>query len=363
VSGENHSPQDITRTTLAVLIIAALTAGSFWILHPFLTALLWAGVIVVATWPVMLRVQAWFGGRRWPAVTVMTIALLLVFVLPLSVAVLSIFEKGDEIVAWAKSLSSVSIPQPPSWVGRIPFAGPNLVRRWQEFAALRPEELSSQLTPYAGKLVSWFISKAGNVGMMFFNFLLTVIIAAILYANGEKAATGMRLLARRLAGARGEETAVLAARAVRGVALGVVVTALVQTVIGGTGLAVTGVPATSILTGVMFLFCVAQIGPALIMIPSIIWLYWSGQTFWGTVLVVWTIPVVTIDNIIRPILIRKGADLPLVLIFAGVIGGLIAFGVVGLFIGPVLLAVTYTLLQSWVTGGEVEVERHAPVNE
>lgn len=343
---------DITRTTLAVLFIAALTAGSFWILHPFLSAILWAAIIVVATWSVMLRVQSWCGGRRWVAVTVMTVALLLVFFLPFSIAVLSIFERADDIVAWVKSLSTLSIPQPPAWVAGIPLVGTHIDHRWRELSALQPEVLSSQLTPYAKNMVTWFISKAGNVGLLLLNFLFTTIIAAILYANGEKAAHGIRLVASRLAGRMGEETVVLAARAVKGVALGVVLTALVQSVLGGIGLAVAGIPATVILTGIMFLLCVAQIGPFLVLLPSIIWLYWSGQTFWGTVLVIWSIPVLVIDNIMRPILIKKGADLPLVLIFAGVIGGLIAFGVVGLFLGPVLLAVTYTLLQSWVAAGK-----------
>jgi predicted PurR-regulated permease PerM len=354
---------DITRTTLAVLFIAALAAGSIWLLLPFLTAILWAAIIVVATWTVMLRVESRCGGKRWIAVTVMTVALLLVFFLPFSIAVLSIFERADEIVAWVKSLSTVSITQPPAWVARVPLVGTHIEHRWNELSVLRPEQLSSQLTPYARKVVSWFISRAGNVGVMFFNFLLTVIIAAILYANGEKAAHGMRRVANRLAGRMGEEAVVLAARAIRGVALGVVLTALVQSVLGGIGLAVTGVPATVILTAIMFLCCVAQIGPILVLIPSVIWLYWSGQTLWGTILLIWSIPVLVIDNIMRPILIRKGADLPLVLIFAGVIGGLIAFGVVGLFIGPVILAVTYTLLQSWVAGGEAEVGRNTSGSE
>jgi predicted PurR-regulated permease PerM len=355
--------QDITRTTLAVLFIAALAAGSFWILHPFLSAILWAAIIVAATWSVMLRVQAWCGGRRWVSVTVMTAALLLVFFLPFSIAVLSIFERADEIVAWVRSLSTFSISQPPEWVARIPLIGAHIDHRWRELSTLQPEVLSSQLTPYVKKIVTWFMAKAGNAGILLLNFLFTVIIAAILYANGEKAAQGMRLVASRLAGRMGDEAVVLAGQAVKGVALGVVLTALVQSVLGGIGLAAAGIPATVILTGIMFLLCVAQLGPFLVLIPSVIWLYWSGQTFWGTALLVWSIPVLILDNIMRPILIKKGADLPLVLIFAGVIGGLIAFGVVGLFIGPVLLAVTYTLLQSWVAAGSTEAARSTSFSE
>ena len=194
--------------------------------------------------------------------------------------------------------------------------------------------------------------QSATAGMMILEFLMTVIIAAILYANGDAAATGVRAFSRRLAGQKGEEAAVLASKAIRGVALGVALTAIIQSVLGGIGLAVTGVPAAAVLTAVMFILCVAQIGPALVLIPSIILLYWRGDTFWGTVLLVWSLPVGILDNFLRPALIRKGADLPLLLIFAGVIGGLIAFGIIGLFIGPVVLAVAFTLLQAWVSGGE-----------
>ncbi|HTZ39399.1 MAG TPA: AI-2E family transporter, partial [Syntrophales bacterium] len=150
----------------------------------------------------------------------------------------------------------------------------------------------------------------------------------------------------------GEEVAVLAAKTVRGVALGVVGTALIQSLLGAIGLVVCGVPAAAVLTAVMFILCIAQLGPVLVLVPSVIWLYYSGETTWGTVLLVVTIIAGTIDNFIRPILIKKGADLPLLLIFAGVIGGLVAFGIAGLFIGPVVLAVTFKLLAAWVDGGE-----------
>jgi predicted PurR-regulated permease PerM len=200
--------------------------------------------------------------------------------------------------------------------------------------------------------MGWFVAQAGSVGLMILHFLLTVILSAVLYATGESAAAGVRHFAHRLAGQRGEGAAILASQAIRGVALGVVGTAMIQAALGGISLVICGVPAAAVLTAVIFMFCVAQIGPVLVMGPAVAWLYWSGQSAWGTVLLVCTIIVGTVDNFIRPVLIKKGADLPLLLIFAGVIGGLIAFGIIGLFIGPVVLAVTYTLLESWITGGE-----------
>jgi len=123
---------------------------------------------------------------------------------------------------------------------------------------------------------------------------------------------------------------------------------LVQSILGGIGLAISGIPAATLLTVVMFIFCLAQLGPLLVLIPAIIWLYWTGDTTWGTVLLVWSCVVGTLDNFLRPALIRMGADLPLILILSGVIGGLLAFGMIGLFIGPVVLAVSYRLVSAWV---------------
>jgi len=347
---------DLTRSALALLFIGILIAASFWVLTPFITALIWATMIVISTWPLMLSVQARLWGRRSLAVTFMSLTLLMVLVVPLWFSIVTIVERSDEIVGWTRSLSTFSVPPPPDWVGNLPVVGGKLTQKWNEVAAISPTELSERLTPYARDAVKWFAGKAGDIGLMIVQFLLTVIIAAILYASGEKAAAGVCLFARRLAGQQGEDAAILAAKAARGVALGVVVTALVQSVLGGAGLFLSGVPAAGLLTAVMFMLCLAQIGPALVLIPSVIWLFWQDQTMWGSIMVVWTIIVGTIDNFIRPVLIKKGADLPLILIFAGVIGGLFAFGIIGLFVGPVVLAVTYTLLESWVVNGTLEQE-------
>jgi len=142
------------------------------------------------------------------------------------------------------------------------------------------------------------------------------------------------------------------------VALGVVVTALVQSLLGGIGLAIAGVPFAAVLTAVMFMLAVAQIGAVPVLVCALVWLWFQGSTGWFFALLVWTLIVGSLDNVLRPILIKKGADLPLLLIFAGVIGGLISFGLLGLFVGPVLLAVAYTLLDAWVS--EAPEAGHGP---
>lgn len=347
------SSNDITRITLAVLFILILITASLWVVRPFLTSFIWAVMIVIATWPQLLKTQRRLGGRRWAAVTVMTLALLLILIIPFSLAVLVIAGQIDEIAAWTKSLANFSVPPPPESLHRIPLAGPRIAAKWQQLAEVSPERLYEQVGPYAGKVGAWFIDQAGNIGMMLLRFLLTVVFAAILYASGEKAAEGVLKFASRLAGDRGRDAAILAARAVRAVALGLVLTSIVQSIMGGIGVAAAGIPMAAVLTGIMFVLTLAQVGPAPVLFPAVGWLYWSGDAVRGTILLVWALFVTTFDNFLRPILIRKGgADLPLSLVFPGVIGGLVAFGIIGLFIGPVVLVVTYTLLAAWVSDRE-----------
>ncbi|HZR82979.1 MAG TPA: AI-2E family transporter YdiK [Candidatus Binatia bacterium] len=339
---------DLTRSTLQLLFVGVLIAGTFWILEPFLVPLAWAATIAVSTWPVFLRVLSWSGGRRGIAVTFMTLTLMLVFVVPLYLAVTTILDNTGVVVEWSRSAATLVGPEPPSWIAGLPYVGPRTAARWREIAAGGPGDLSERLLPYARTLVAWFAGRVGGVGRMLLDFLLTVVIAAILYANGDTAAGFVDRFARRLAGVRGAEAAVLAAQAVRAVALGVVVTALLQSCLGGVGLAVAGIRFVAILTAIMFILGIAQIGPLPVLVPAIAWTYWASGGFWGTALLAWSVIVGLMDNVLRPVLIRRGAHLPLLLIFTGVIGGLIAFGVIGLFVGPVILAVAYTLLLAWM---------------
>ena len=348
--------RDLTRTVIGVVFIAGLIGASFWILRPFIGAVIWATTITVATWPIMLALETRLWGKRVLAVTVMTLALLLVLIVPFSLAIGTIVANVDEIVEAAKSLATLEVPPAPAWVGDLPFIGPRAAQAWDQIAAAGIEGLAPRAAPYVGGVTAWFVAQVGGFGLMLVQFLLTVAISAILYRNGESAAGGVRSFARRLAGSRGEAAVHLAGQAIRGVALGVIVTALAQALLGGIGLAIAGVPFVAILTAVMFMLAIAQVGPFLVLVPSVVWLYWGGSSGWGTFLLVWTIVVGTMDNVLRPILIKRGADLPLLLIFAGVIGGLMAFGLIGIFVGPVVLAVAYRLTEAWVNMQDAEPE-------
>lgn len=342
--------RDLTHTILSIMFICLLVASTFWVLRPFLVSLVWGSIVVIATWPLLEKLETRLAIKRRLSVLLMSALLLLIVLIPLMLAFLTIAKNAADITAKVKSINSVSPPSPPEWLERIPLAGEKISNSWKTFAALNPDERSAMVTPYVKKTLMLFAARAGKTGITVVHFLLTMIVSIILYAKGESFREGLLNFARRLAGQPGEDVAVLAGKAVRAVVLGVVITALIQTAIGGIGLFIAGVPAAGLLTAVMLILCLAQLGPILVLAPSVLWLYWSGQPVWGTILLVLSIFASTIDNFLRPVLIRKGIDLPILLIFSGVIGGLIGFGVIGLFIGPVILAVAYTLLTSWVAG-------------
>ena len=345
---------DLTRTTFAVLFMGLLIGASLWVLRPFLGPGIWATMVVVATWPLMRRVQGLLGGHRALAVTVMTIGLLLLFVVPLLLAIGTIFVNVDVIADGIRSASTWRPPEaPPAWVSALPVVGGLIDGAWGQAAALGLRDLLPRITPYAGEVTKWVLAEVGSIGFLVLQFLITVVIAAVMYSVGEDFADFARRFARRLGGERGADALQLAGDAIKGVALGVGVTAIVQSVLGGLALAVAGVPFAGLLTALMFMLCIAQIGPVLVLVPAAVWLFWSGDTGLGVFLVVATLVVGTLDNVLRPALIRMGADLSLLLIFAGVIGGLIAFGLVGLFVGPVVLAVGLKLLEAWIADGEV----------
>ncbi len=339
--------RDLTRIELSVLLIAFLIAASLWVLRPFLLATVWATMIVVATWPLMLAVQARVR-RRAVAVFFMTSMMLVVLVAPVFFAIQAIVSNLDTIKGWVQHVATNGLPAPPHWVDAVPLVGAKIAEHWRALAASSGDELVARFGPYAADAAKIIGAEFGSFGIAAIQMLLTVAIAAILYMHGEHASRGVIRFGRRLAGDRGEEVVRLAGQAVRGVALGIVVTALAQTMLAGIGLAVAGIPFAALLTALILVMCIAQVGPLIVLIPAVIWLYWTGSTGWATALLIWSVGVGSLDNFLRPMLIRRGADLPLLLIFAGVLGGLLAFGIVGLFVGPVVLAVTYRLLERWV---------------
>ena len=345
-------PNDIVRTTFIVLWIGLLMLATFWVLHPFLGSLIWSAMIVIASWPIFIKAQRCLRGKRSWAVIVMTLAQLLIIFVPLTLAIVALVENVGTISATANEIIQGGIPQPPSWLSSIPLIGSRLDSGWHRLSDISRDDLITKIGPYVGQALKWLLSNIGGVGSLLVQFILMAIISAILYAKGEVAANGVIRFARRLGGKRGEEVVILSGQAIRAVALGVVVTALVQTVMSAVGLLLAGVPHAMILIAVCFALSIVQVGVAPVVIGSSIYLYNNASTVAFVLYLIWGIVTLLSDNAVRPFLIKKGADLPLLLIFAGVIGGLISFGVIGLFVGPVVLAATYTLINAWIDEGD-----------
>jgi predicted PurR-regulated permease PerM len=339
---------DLARIVLGVATLSLLVCGSLYILSPFLLALIWATMIVVATWPVLHAVQRRLRGHRGPAVVVMLLALMVVIVLPIYGAVSTLATHAAEIMELVKGLPNYTLSSPPSWLTDIPLVGARATREWQTLSDAGPGGILATLQPYASRVAGWLLVRASTIGVLVLHLLLTVIICGILYTKGEAAALTVTRVAQCVAPENGAAMVRLVEHSVRAVALGVVVTALVQSVLGGLGLWAARVPFAGVLTAILFIFCLAQLGPLLPLLACVAWLFMHDARVAGILLLAWSIGVTSLENILRPLLIRRAVALPMILILAGVLGGLIAFGMIGLFIGPVILAVTYALMQAWI---------------
>src|SRR5580765_7294 len=264
-----ETPRDLPRIVLSVLFIGTLLALSIWILRPFLPATLWATTIAIATWPLLLRLQARLWNRRSLAVAVMTTALLLVFILPFMLAISAIVTNVGAITERGRSLVTLQLPPLPVWVAKLPFAGERIEAAWRDLLNAGGAGLADDVRPYVGLVARWFVGSVGSLGSLFVQFLLTVGITAILYTSGETAGSKVLRFGTRLAGAQGEAAVRLAAQAIRAVALGVVLTALAQAAFAGIGLLIAGIPFAAVLTAVIFILSLAQIGPLPVMVLAV----------------------------------------------------------------------------------------------
>jgi predicted PurR-regulated permease PerM len=338
---------DLARIVLAVGALVLLVGGSLYIVHPFVPALIWGGTIVVTTWPLMLKVQQCLGGRRGFAVTVMLLLEIVVICIPTYAAVSTLADHSAEIMHFVEALPTYALPAPPHWLTNVPLTE-RITQEWQRLSDAGPGGILAKVEPYAAVVAKWLLVQMGLVGALAVHLILMLIVCGLLYGKGEATVALVTALALRVAPESGANIVHLTGQSIRAIALGVVVTALVQASLGALGVWVAGIPFAGVLSALMLVLCLVQLGPLLPMLGSVIWLFMHDSQLTAIVLLVWAIGVSTLDNILRPILIRRAVALPLVLILSGVLGGLIAFGPVGLFIGPVMLAVTYHLLLAWI---------------
>lgn len=345
---------DIPKILFLCMFITLLIITCFWVVQPFIPGFAWASMVVITTWPLLLKLQKLLWGRRTLAIIVMILILFLLFIIPIALLINSFM---DNMIPIIQNLTSGKI-QPPQlhWLLNIPVIGAKLYSSWHSLLAGENNSIITYFKPYMGTTTTFIFSQVAHLGRLMLHLSLMLLFSILLYWRGEQIAQGVRHFARRIATHRGDAAVLLASQAIRAVALGVTVTALVQGILAGIGLALSGIPYATLLTVLLILFCLMQLGTLPVLIPAIIWLYWRGDTTYGTLLIIWSCIVVTLDNILRPFLIRMGADLPIILILCGVIGGLLTFGMIGLFIGPVVLAISYRLLTAWMNESPTDAD-------
>jgi len=342
------SNMDLSQFILSLIFVIAISVTSFLIIKPFILGFSWASMIVIATWPLMLKMQKFLGGRRTIAVISMIVTLLLLFIIPIVFLVDSLIKTSIPLIHWFSS-NNLEFPEL-AWLQDIPIIGKKIFTSYQELLDSDGGELIREIKPYMGRTTEFFIIQAKNCGLFVMHLTLMLLFSVLLYWNGEKISNAVRQFAFRLSSKNGDAIILLSVQAVRAVALGVVVTALIQVILSGIGLLISGIPYWTLLMILVVFSCLIQLGPLPILIPSVVWLYWNSNTTWATVLLIWSCFVFVLDNILRPFFIRMGSDLPSFLILLGVIGGLLAFGMIGLFIGPVVLVILYRLVISWIYG-------------
>ncbi|MDN0074612.1 AI-2E family transporter YdiK [Crenobacter sp. SG2303] len=345
---EARRGSDLARIVLAVGTLLLLIGGSLYVLRPFVPAIIWGGMIVVSTWPALLALQHRLHERRGLAVLIMLLMQIVVIIVPIYLAVATFVENAADVRVFVQGLPTYALPSPPHWLAGVPVVGSRLTHQWQLLADAGPGGVLARVQPYAAMVTRWLLTQISLLGLFMLQLLLMVIVCGLLYAKGEVAAHLVIGLAQRVAPQNGAEIIHLAGQAIRAIALGVVVTAVVQASLGAFGILVAGIPYAGILSALLFVVCLLQIGPLIPLLGCVAWLFMNGSQFAAVLLLVWSIGVGMVDNILRPILIRRAIELPLALILSGVLGGLLTIGVVGLFIGPVILAVTYHLLLAWI---------------
>jgi predicted PurR-regulated permease PerM len=357
-AARTESP-DLARNVLVVLFILGLTAGCLWILRPFLVAMICAATLAISTWPMLTGLQKRLGGKRWAAIAVMVGALMIAFLAPIYFGTIALVQSVTATVAWVHDLPHRTVPQLPAWLANLPLVGAGLQDAWAGASADGGEGLRTRLAENSSEIMGWLIVRIGGLAGVLAQVMVTLGITGLLYVRGEMVSNAVLRFARRLSSDHGENAARLAALAARGVALGVVLTPFIQSVLAAIGMATAGVPRFGLIAVGVLVSCLAQAGPLPVLALPVIWLFSRGSTVPAIGLLAWAFVVHISGPIIRPMLIKRGVDLPFAVIIAGVIGGVAAFGVVGLFIGPVMLAVAITLLDRWMADGETATSRGA----
>jgi predicted PurR-regulated permease PerM len=334
---------------VSLSIIALLTIGSIVIVLPFLSAILWAVVFAVAIWPFFLRVEKALGGRTSLAALVPTLILALIFFLPVVYVGSKLAGQASNTFDYLQGLTEKGLGSPPVWLKGLPLVGERLEGAWRDIGQDTPK-LIETIKPYIKNLLSSMVSAGAGMARVILLTIASLIIFFFVLKEGRAVRTGLETMAERLGGEKGRHLLYVAGATMRSVVYGILGAAIVQGIMATLGFWISGVPNPVFLGMVAGLFALVPVGLIqVILLPAAGWLIFNGQVGWGIFLFIWSLLVVgQVDNVIRPILISRGANVPFLVVLLGVVGGLAVGGILGLFVGATLLSVFYTMLKEWV---------------
>jgi predicted PurR-regulated permease PerM len=342
--------EDRIERTIGLVVLAVLAIGCLLVLRPFFTAVCCALILVVATWPAFDRLQRLLGGRRTLAALVMVALATLVLVVPPALVAASMDYYLAGAIRLLRDLAQHGMPPPPAWIAEIDLIGPAIHNRWQVLAGGGPEA-AERIQAFMAWARQELIDAGLSLGNAVVQLILAMVTAFFLYRDGIAARRGLIAAGRRIAGEQAPRLLRVASATINGVVYGVLGTSLAQALLILLGLWVTGIPGALLLGLVLFLLALIPFGPALVWGPAAVWLYLDGEVGRAIFVATWSLAAgLVTDNLLRPYLISRGSDLPLILILFGVVGGAVAFGALGLFLGPTLLAVGYELIREWSAG-------------
>ncbi len=343
--------QTRTDSIIRTSAVALVAIGCFYVLRPFVTAGMLAAVFALATWPAFVRLRTLVRGSNTAAASIITLLVAVLFVLPFTLLAASLVDHAPAIYETVRVWLEGSPPAPPRWLQDLPWAGPWLDEYWHRVTASREE-----LRAFAARLLdpgrALLVGAGKAIGQGILQMTLAVFIGFFLFRDGEAIVAAIRGALARVAGPMSGEMLAIVEGTVRSVIYGILGTALAQGAVAVVGFAVAGVPAPLALGGAVALLSIVPAGPPIVWIGATLWLLAEDRLGWAVFMALYGFFVISsIDNVVKPLLISRGAALPLVLVLLGVFGGIVAFGFIGLFLGPVLLAIGFALARSWAAGG------------
>ena len=332
--------------TIRIGILAALVFWSFKIFEPFLRPVIWGILIALATYPIFCWLRAKLGERNGLAATVFTLLALALLITPTVMLSTSLIDSAQTL-SHSLEEGTLKVPPPPESVATWPVIGKPLNKIWS-LASVNLEAALKQLEPQLKALGSWLLSVATGAGMGVLQFILSIIIAGVLLAKASGGQQAAHAIFTRLGGERGAELADLAGATVRSVARGVLGVAFIQALLAGVGLIAAGVPAAGLWFVLVLLLAVVQLPTILILGPIIIYVFSVSSTMTAVIFMIWSIFVGVSDSFLKPLFLGRGVEVPMLVILIGAIGGMMLSGIIGLFVGPIILAISYTLFIAWL---------------